>query len=251
LLNVKKKGLMKDHKAFKNNKAEVQKQLRQAYIENMISPESDDKQETNKKFWTYIKHCKQDSSGVAPFLDQDGKLVDDAKGKAEILNKQFTSVFSTVSPLTPAQTSAQLLQDHHPTFGATVGSQNYPGTSMPDLVITENGVTKLLKNLKPHKAAGPDNIRPLILKELYQEISPILTFIFQISLSTGETPDEWKQANVVPIFKKGPRNLAGNYRPVSLTCICCKMMEHIVVANLMKHLEKNKILSPQQHGFRP
>ena len=247
--------LEKDRKAFRRLKHEAQKQQRQAYwayVQDLISPEqNNDEDRGNKKFWTYIKHCKQDSSGVAPLLDKDGKLVDDAKGKAEILNGQFTSAFSKISPLTLAQTSAQTLRKHFPSFGHQ-GSQNYrsPHTSMPDITISNNGVRNLLKNLKPHKAAGPDNIRPIILKTLCHVISPILTFMFQRSLRTGELPDEWRQANVVPIFKKGPRKLAENYRPVSLTCICSKLMEHVITSGLMKHLERNNILHGKQFGFR-
>ena len=247
--------LDKYHNAFKSLKSEIQKQLRQAYwayIQDMINPEQENNDDRgNKKFWTYIKHVKQDSSGVAPLKDKHGKLVDDAKGKAEILNEQFTSVFSKISPLTLAQSSAQTFRKHLQSSGPQ-GSQNYrsPHPSMPDIEISENGVSKLLQKLKPHKAAGPDSIRPIILKTLHDEISPILTFIFQVSIHKGELPDEWRQANVVPIFKKGPKSLAENYRPVSLTCICSKIMEHIITSNMMRHLENNNILHGKQFGFR-
>ena len=60
-----------------------------------------------------------------------------------------------------------------------------------------------VSNLKPHKASGPDSIPPTVLKELSNEIAPILQIIFQISLTTGQVPDDWKEANVAPIFKKG------------------------------------------------
>jgi hypothetical protein len=248
-------SLDKHHRAFKAIKAEVQKQLRQAYwsyVQGLISPDPDEPKGT-KKFWTYIKHCKQDSTGVAPLLGDDGKLMDDATGKAEILNRQFTSVFSKISPLTLAQSSASTLRKYLPADKPPrAGSQDHlsPHPGMPDFEITDNGVSKLLKNLKPHKAAGPDSIRPLVLKELYLEITPILTFIFQRTIDTGEIPDEWRQANVVPIYKKGPKSIPANYRPVSLTCICSKLMEHIMSSNIMKHLENNNILYGKQHGFR-
>jgi hypothetical protein len=53
-------------------------------------------------------------------------------------------------------------------------------------------VEKLLKNLNPHKAAGPDNIRPMVLKELASEISPILSIIYNVSIKAGEIPDDWR-----------------------------------------------------------
>jgi hypothetical protein len=73
---------------------------------------------------------------------------------------------------------------------------------------------------------------------------------FQRSLELGKTPSDWKHAIVCPIYKKGPRHLPSNYRPISLTCILCKLMEHIIVSYVMKHLDENKILSEYQHGFR-
>ena len=87
---------------------------------------------------------------------------------------------------------------------------------MHSIQITEEGVTKLLKNLNPHKAPGPDNITPRVLKELATHISPILTIIFRKSYNTGEIPSICKRAFVCPIFKKGKKFEAINYHPVSL-----------------------------------
>ena len=66
----------------------------------------------------------------------------------------------------------------------------------------------------------------------------------------GEVPTDWRQANVIPIFKKGEKYLASNYRPVSLTCICCKLLENIVASSILKHLDLQSILVDFQHGFR-
>ena len=89
------------------------------------------------------------------------------------------------------------------------------------------------------------------MKELHTEISPILAIIFNHSLKTGQVPKDWRKANVAPIYKKGSRYAAENYRPVSLTCISCKVMEHIVTSSIMRHLEDQCILKDSQHGFRP
>ena len=70
-----------------------------------------------------------------------------------------------------------------------------------------------------------------------------------MSLQNGQVPNDWKEANIAPIFKKGDKHSRSNYRPVSLTCIIAKCMEHILVSNMMKHLELNNILHPLQHGF--
>ena len=96
----------------------------------------------------------------------------------------------------------------------------YP--TVPDITIHQKGVLKLLRNINVHKATGPDQIPWKLLKELATEISPILTTIFSASLRQSRIPDQWKGALITPLLKKGDRGKASNYRPVSLTSICCK-----------------------------
>jgi hypothetical protein len=76
------------------------------------------------------------------------------------------------------------------------------GTTAPDIHITQNGIYKLLTTLNPQKAAGPDDIKPGVLKELADCISPLLTVIFNKSIDTGEVPSDWKKARVSSIYKK-------------------------------------------------
>ena len=121
---------------------------------------------------------------------------------------------------------------------------------MPAINITTEGVDKLLCGLSSNKASSPDQISPRVLKELHHEISPILCKIFKFSLSTGIVPHDWKTATIAPVYKKGPKSKPSNYRPISLTCIVSKLMEHIIVSNMMDFYDKNNILSPLQHGFR-
>ena len=122
---------------------------------------------------------------------------------------------------------------------------------MSPTTVSIPGVTKLLQILNPNKAKGPDGISPYILKTGAIEIGPILAFIFNQSLSTGVIPNDWRDANVVPLHKKGRKDIADNHRPVSLTCISSKVVEHIVYSSIANHLEYNNILTPLQHGFRP
>ena len=77
-----------------------------------------------------------------------------------------------------------------------------------------------------------------------------LTFLFQASLDQGTIPDDWKKAKIVPVYKKGDKGKAENYRPISLTSIICKMLEHIIDSNIRAHLDRHKILTDAQHGFR-
>ena len=73
------------------------------------------------------------------------------------------------------------------------------------------------------------------------------TFLILLSL---KVPFQKKSANVTPVYKKGPKSKPENYRPISLTCICCKILEHIITSNIITHLDKNNLLFQNQHGFR-
>ncbi|KAK3083079.1 hypothetical protein FSP39_013376 [Pinctada imbricata] len=121
---------------------------------------------------------------------------------------------------------------------------------MSHITVTENGVTKLLKGINPFKATGPDEIPAFIMKNTADSLSPYLTYLYQFSLDTGTVPDDWRKANVVPIYKKGEKHVASNYRPVSLTSIVCKLLEHIIHSTVMGHFEHHRILCDEQHGFR-
>ena len=88
------------------------------------------------------------------------------------------------------------------------------------------------------------------VKELAVELGPVFAHLFQQSLDKGEIPKEWSLANICPLYKKGDRALPSNYRPVSLTCVPCKMLEHIVCTIIMAHLDEHKLLSDRQHAFR-
>ncbi|CAM4557649.1 unnamed protein product, partial [Caretta caretta] len=80
-------------------------------------------------------------------------------------------------------------------------------------------------------------------------IAEPLAIIFENSWRTGEVPDDWKKANVVPIFKKGKKEDPGNYRPVSLTSVPGKIMEQVLKESILKHLHERKVIRNSQHGF--
>ena len=186
----------------------------------------------NKKpFWKYLRVQKQEDFGISA-LKSNGKMFTDRKSISEILNTQIKSVFTK-------KTSSKIPE--------------LPGVTFPsikDLKITEFGVFKLLDKIDVSKASGPDCISGRILQNLARELAPVLHFILEQSLNTGDLPAEWTLANVAPIFKKGSKLQAVNYRPVSLTCISCKLFEHIVCKHILGHLEDHEILTDLQHGFR-
>ena len=121
---------------------------------------------------------------------------------------------------------------------------------MPDISISVSGVHKLLSDLNPFKATGPDAISARFLKETANKIAPMFPCLFNQSLATGEVPQDWKNAYVIPIYKKGSKSDPRNYRPVSLTSIVYKTMEHILSSQIMHYIESQGIICETQFGFR-
>ena len=223
---------------YKRFRAHVQKVIRDAYwkhISNIFSFDTDStdpdcprKNEKAKKFWSFVK---KDAFGINS-LRENGILKTDTLDKAKICNRQFESAFTRES------------DTEIPSKGTS------PFTPMGKITVDPKGVLKLLNNLNIHKASGADGLSARVLKECSSEISPILALIYNESLAQGTVHDDWRQANNAAVFKKGEKYNAAYYRPVSLTCICCKTLEHIIVSNINKHLAFESILADCQHGFR-
>ena len=217
---------------YKSCKASINQGMMQAkdkFVTNIIN--SAFIGNNTKPFWKFVRAKRCDNTGISP-LKEGGRLFSDSQSKADILNRQFTSVFSVEDTTTI------------PTPPGDV----FP--SMPDIVVDVHGVHKLLSNSKPNKASGPNSIPCRVLKEAALELAPVLTDIFNSSLATSMLPRDWRTANIAPVFKKGNTNSAENYRPISLTCVCCKLLEHIVCHSIRDHPDNHNILSVFQHGFR-
>ena len=136
-----------------------------------------------KGFGHLLSPSKKDASGITS-LRENGILKTDTVDKANICNKQFQSTFTseTDSEIPPKGTS--------------------PFTPMGEITVDPKGVLKLLNGLKVHKAPGPDGLSARVLKECSSEIAPILAFIYNESLTQETVPDDWRQANVAPVYKK-------------------------------------------------
>ena len=97
------------------------------------------------------------------------------------------------------------------------------------LVVTPEVVAnKINNNMKENNSPGVDGIAPKILKETVGQMCTPLAHVFNMSLQEGIVPLEWKEANIIPLLKKGSRNMSVNYRPVSLTSVICKVLETII-----------------------
>ena len=187
-----------------------------------------------KAFWGHVRNKLKTRSGISPLLenvdDKTSMKFKDSE-KAEILQKQFSSVF-TKEP-----------DGEIPTIDKRCNE------SICDIYITEDMVQSEINKMNVNKSSGPDNIHARLLKELVNQISAPLAALFNKSMKEGIVPCDWKVACVSPIYKKGSKNIAENYRPVSLTSIICKLMESFVKKSIMKHLQDNNLLSSQQFGF--
>ena len=229
---AKKSGLKEDWDNYKAIEKDVKCNLNRAetnFLQTILTTglESGD----TKPFWKYVRSQKQEHFGITA-LRSNGSLYTDSSSKSEILNKQFKSVF------TP------------PSLDETPKVPGQPFPPIKDLRITEHGVYKLIDGINTSKSSGPDGIPGKLLQSLAKELAPVLRFIFEQSLLTVDLPIDWTRANVAPVFKKGSKLQAVNYRPVSLTCITCKLFEHIICRHVLDHLEQHKILTDLQHGFR-
>ena len=127
---------------------------------------------------------------------------------------------------------------------------NNQNLNMPAITFTTNRISKLLSKLNLQKANGPDKIPIRFLKDYADDISKFLKIICLNSYNTGDLPQDWLTADVIPIFKKGKKNLTSNYRPVSLTAITCKLMEHTIHTHIIQHCDSQNILQNCQHGVR-
>ena len=182
-------------------KADIRKQ-HDIYVNNLVG----NVKANPKEFYRYINSQKKDAQGILPLKKRNGGGGAQSKSeKAAEFSGQFTDV------CTKSEYSQVPLLHRSAPF-------------MDDIVVTKEGVMKLLKGLNPSKALGSDELHPRVLKELATELGPIFAHLFQQSIDSGEIPKEWTLANISPLFKKGDRSLACNYHPVSLTCVPCKLL---------------------------
>ena len=117
------------------------------------------------------------------------------------------------------------------------------------LIVTPEMVAKTIKKMKNNKSPGVDGIPPKLLIETVEQISIPLTRVFNFSLKEGVVPFEWKEANIIPLFKKGSRNKSDNYSRVSLTSLICKLLQRLIKEHMVDILVRHKLLNQFQNGF--
>ena len=172
-----------------------------------------------------------ESQGILPLLDNQTLLTSDSD-KANCFNTQFQNFFVKDN---------HIVQNFH--------TKNTP--EMPEFSITVQDITNAISEMKDKFTRTHEEIPSYFIKRTSSAISFPLLLIFEASLQYNIIPSAWKQAIVVPVFKKGNRNLATNYRPISLTSSICRLFESIVSKKILSHLLANNLLSSQQFGLIP
>jgi hypothetical protein len=187
----------------------------------------------NKRpFYAYVKQRTRSRPAVGPLKTSDGRKLTDTVEMADLLNETFNAVFTREDTTNVPEPEVKKVRENLETVHFSVAK-----------------VREKIRQLRADAAAGPDGIGPKLLRELAEGLAPALTTIFNKSMETSEVPADWREANVTPIFKKGAKSDPGNYRPVSLTSVCCKLMETVVRDSVTHHLTVNKLVSKSQHGF--
>ena len=186
-----------------------------------------------KQFWSYVKSKNKVSNSYPDLINTNGDKVTGDGEKANCFNRYFASVYTDEN-----------------TNEIPVLSERSGVGILNSVEITQEIVESHLNKINTSKAAGPDNLHAKVLSELKYQISLPLSIIFSRSLSESKIPQDWKLANIKPLHKKGSKNLVSNYRPVSLTAICGKLMEKIIRNAIIKYMEDHNLLSKDQHGFR-
>jgi hypothetical protein len=207
-----------DYKAYAKARNQVKWEIKKAMkeFEKKIAQEA---KSNPKAFYKYAQSKLKTRVTVSDLKQPDGSLTTSDFEKAETLNSFFSSVFTQ-------ENTEELPTFEHRQFAAPLQGVD----------ISVEDVRKKLTGLKVSKSPGPDGIHPRVLKELSDELSIPLQHIFVKSVSEGILPQAWKDGHVSPIFKKGSRSVAGNYRPVSLTAIVCKLLEGFVRDAVLKHM---------------
>ena len=171
--------------------------------------------------------------GIADLIKDNGELTSNDEEKCNVINNFFSSVF----------TDEDINNVPEFVYEGVIGNQ------LLTCNVSVLDFEKVLSNLNPNKSPGPDNFHPKFLKHTAASLCKPLKILFDLPLSRGNIPNDFKTAEVRPIYKKGDKSQAGNYRPVSLTSVICKVMETFIKNSLNEHLVNNNILSNHQFGF--
>ena len=223
--------LVQYHKEIEEGYRNESLQKERSYYDMTSINENSSSAEVSKKFFKHVKSQKS-STRIPDTVYYRESFRTKALEKADLFNEFFSDQFTEPSGY---QVHVDMLRNHENDFNSEM------------FYVDE--VKCILRKLDPSKATGPDNIPGILLKKCCRSVAYPLTLIFNKSYKDGYLPCEWKNANVVPIHKKGDKANVENYRPISLTCLCMKVLEKLVRERLYRICLPK--VTPFQHGFVP
>ena len=186
-----------------------------------------------KAFYKYAKKFRKSKSLIKLLSKKDGSVTTDMKEIADLFQHQFTSVFSDTSA--PSK---------------VVPESCHTNLKFTDINFTTEDTLSAIDEINPNSSCGDVHIPAVVLKNCKYMLCYPLKLLWQDSLMQGHVPSFYKEQTIAPVFKKGSKALAENYRPISLTSHVIKTFERIVRKKLVHFLEENNLICNNQHGFR-
>ena len=184
-------------------------------------------------FYKFVNNKLGSRGGVAPLYGPSGSLLVSDQEKADLLGAYFESVFTVDDGVLP-------------TFSHRLPSSN---SRICDININPELIFKVIHRLRINSSAGPDGLPPIFFRNTERTIIYPLSIMYRSFIDLHNLPQEWKMSIITPIFKKGSPSDPSNYRPVSLTPTCCKILESLISADLIEFLNDHNLISKHQHGF--
>ena len=189
----------------------------------------------SKFFFNFAKRKLKNRDKIKLLKKDDGHIIREKKEISQELQDGFCSAYTTPSNVTSD------FEDQAVYNLSTV---------LEDFEFDQEDILTEILKISNNASPGIDGITPMILKKCALQLAYPIYLLWERSLMLGKVPSQCKRAIITPIHKKGRKDCANNYRPVSLTSHIIKIFERIIQRHLSHHLESNDILSNIQHGFR-
>ena len=185
-------------------------------------------------FHNFIRRQLRRTETIPTLIDANNVPIDDCDAKANLFNEYFfCSTFTHDNNTLPPFPNR-----------VTAGS-----TFLDNILFTQTSVSSKLQGLNKSTTLNPDNFPPIVLQSCSHHPGLPLSIIFNTIFERSELPPAWLTSTVLPLFKKGERNKASYYRPISITSSCCKVMESIIHYSMSSYLLSTDLISDSQHGF--
>jgi len=229
-----------NYKTYRRLYKKIASEAEESYFNKLFNTRSN----SVKKLWDNLNTmCSFTSKNIKPQIAKlcnNNRIVTDRKEICNFLNEYFCTVGRHLADSLPPHTG-QLFTEYLP-----------PPTksSMFCNPTTPYEVFRIINALNINKSPGPDNISPKIIKSVGDVIAEPLSFVYNLSFSCGVVPDALKISKVIPIYKKGERDIVGNYRPISILNTFEKILEKLMYKRLYEYLSVNHPLYKHQFGFR-